>query len=234
MIFTPSSNMSLDTGYTVKLASGIESETGIPSNRDYAFTFNTQPTIVRLDVSYDHQDYALSCEVAALKMALVYKGVAVTEDQLMGIVGYDPTPHSGNVWGNPYKAFVGSITGRQSTTGYGVYWEPILKAARAYREGDYFVNGTVQRLTEEINNGNPIVVWGNAGSGKRVDWQTTEDETIYAINGEHARVVKGYVGSPGNPTKIIVNDPLYGEIVYNTSAFEANWGTLFKAGVVVR
>lgn len=234
MIFTPSSNMSLDTGYTVKLASGIESDAGIPSNREYAFTFNTQPTIVRLDVPYDHQDYALSCEVAALKMALAYKGVAVTEDQLMNIVGYDPTPHSGNTWGNPYKAFVGSITGRQSTTGYGVYWEPILKAARAYREGDYFVNGTIQRLTEEINKGNPIVVWGNAGPGTRVDWQTPDGETIYAINGEHARVVKGYIGSPSSPTKIIVNDPLYGEIIYNTATFEANWGTLFKAGVIVR
>jgi len=234
MIFTPSSNMSLDTGYTVKLASGIESETGMPSAVEYAFTFTTQPTIVRLDVPYDHQDYALSCEVAALKMALTYKGVAVTEDQLMGIVGYDPTPHNGNVWGNPYNAFVGSITGRQSTTGYGVYWEPILKAARTYRDADYFVNGNIQRLTAEINNGNPVVVWGNAGSGKRVDWQTPDGQSIYAINGEHARVVKGYIGSPDNPTKIIVNDPLYGEITYSKASFEGNWGMLFRAGVVVK
>ncbi|MFA5030312.1 MAG: Ig-like domain-containing protein [Patescibacteria group bacterium] len=234
LIFTPSSNMALDTGYTVHLASGIESETGMPSAVEYAFTFTTQPTIVRLDVPYDHQDYALSCEVAALKMALTYKGVAVTEDQLMGIVGYDPTPHNGNVWGNPYNAFVGSITGRQSTTGYGVYWEPILKAARTYRDADYFVNGNIQRLTAEINNGNPVVVWGNAGSGKRVDWQTPDGQSIYAINGEHARVVKGYIGSPDNPTKIIVNDPLYGEITYSKASFEGNWGMLFRAGVVVK
>lgn len=234
LIFTPASNMPRDTGYTVRLAAGISGDAGIPSVSEYAFTFTTQPTIVRLDVPYDHQDYPLSCEVAALKMALAYKGVSVSEDQLMSIVGYDPTPHSGNVWGNPYTAFVGDINGRQSTTGYGVYWEPILKAARAYRSADYFVNGTVQQLTQEINNGNPIVVWGNAGSGKRVDWQTPEGQSIYAINGEHARVVKGYVGSPESPTKIIVNDPLYGEIIYNTSTFESNWGMLFKAGVIVK
>jgi len=234
LIFTPSSNMPRDTGYTIRLAPGVAGEAGIPSVREYAFTFTTQPTIVRLDVPYDHQDYPLSCEVAALKMALAYKGVAVSEDQLMSIVGYDPTPHSGNVWGNPYTAFVGDISGRQSTTGYGVYWEPILKAARAYRGADYFVNGTIQQLTQEINNGNPIVVWGNAGSGKRVDWQTPEGQSIYAINGEHARVVRGYVGSPESPTKIIVNDPLYGEIIYNTSAFEGNWAMLFKAGVIVK
>jgi len=234
LIYTPAANMPLDTTYSITLAKGIKSQAGQPSVEDYTWSFATQPTIVRLNVPYDHQDYALSCEVAALKMALAYKGVGVSEDQLMNIVGYDPTPHSGDVWGNPYKAFVGSITGRQSTTGYGVYWDPIAKAANVYRSGQAFTNGTVQQLTAAVNSGNPVVVWGNVGSGTRVDWKTPEGVTIYAINGEHARVVKGYVGPADNPSKIIVNDPLYGEIVYNTSSFKSNWATLFKAGVIVQ
>lgn len=234
LIFSPSSHMALDTGYTVKLISGIAGTSGTPSNREYAFTFNTQPTVVRLDVPYDRQDYALSCEVAALKMALAYKGVYVSEDELMSHVGYDPTPHNGDVWGNPYNAFVGDIRGKQSTTGYGVYWDPIARAASAYREAESFTNGAVQTLTHEIAKGNPIVVWGNAGTGKRVDWKTPDGETIYAFNGEHARTVKGFIGPLDNPTHIIVNDPLYGEIVYATPSFEANWATLFKSGVIIK
>lgn len=234
MIYTPSTNLSMDTGYTIRLADGIGSVNGLPSNQEYAFTFTTQPSVVELAVPLDFQDRSLSCEAAALKMALAYKGVNVSETDIMHYVGYDATPHTGSTWGNPYNAFVGSIDGRQSTTGYGVYWEPIARAANIWRSADYFVNGTVQMLTEEISKGNPVVVWGNAGSGTRVDWYTTEGQKIYAFNGEHARTVKGYIGPKDNPTHIIVNDPIYGKIVYTTPSFEANWAMLFKAGVVVR
>lgn len=124
---------------------------------------------VVLDVPAYIQERALSCEVATLKMALAYKGVTVSENELMGHVGYDPTPHVGNTWGNPHQAFVGDIDGRQPTTGYGVYWEPIARAGAEYRPTEYFTNGTVQDLTYEIVRGNPVVVWGNTASGRRVD-----------------------------------------------------------------
>lgn len=55
-------------------------------------------------------------------MALNFKGVNVSEDDLIPKVGFDKTPHNGNIWGNPYTAFVGNISGRQMVDGYGVYW----------------------------------------------------------------------------------------------------------------
>ena len=193
-----------------------------------------KPLLKRLNVPIHIQERGLSCEVAALKMALAYKGVNVSEDELMNHVGYDPTPHVGNTWGNPHQAFVGDINGRQPTTGYGVYWEPIARAGGKYRATEYFTNGTVQLLTEEIGKGNSVIIWGNAASGRRVDWYTPNGGKIIAISGEHTIVVKGYNGEKDNPTEIIVNDPHSGEIVYSVSELKKQWSLLGYAGVIVK
>jgi len=189
---------------------------------------------VALNVPTHIQERGLSCEVAALKMALMYKGVNVSENELMVHVGYDSTPHSGDTWGNPHQAFVGDIDGRQPTTGYGVYWEPIARAASNYRQAEYFVNGTVQKLVEEILNGNPVVVWGNAASGRRVDWYAPNGELIKAISGEHTLTVKGFYGPQDNPTHIVYNDPHSGEVVQEVEDFNYQWSLLDYAGVVIR
>jgi hypothetical protein len=54
------------------------------------------------------------------------------------------------------------------------------------------------------------------------------------VIGEHARVVKGFVGHISNPSYIIVNDPLYGEQYYKTIEFLVNWQYFNNSGVVVK
>ena len=76
------------------------------------------PTI--LNVPIDRQDLPLSCEAASLKMALNYKGLPVTETQLIAIIGHDASARAGDRWGDPNKYYVGSLYGRQNSTGYGV------------------------------------------------------------------------------------------------------------------
>lgn len=235
MIFDPAAPFELAKTYSVTLSKGIISVLGQPSATEAQFSFATEPPMVKLAMASDHQDYKLSCEIAALKMALASKGVRVSENDIIAKVGYaSPLSRSGNVWADPQVGFVGNINGRQVSTGYGVYWDPIQKAASAWREAESFTNGSIQKLTDEISKGNPIVVWGNAGSGKRVDWKTPSGKNIVAIMGEHARTVKGFIGPKENPIKIIVNDPLIGEVVWSTAAFDANWATLGRSGVIVR
>lgn len=71
-----------------------------------------EPKIALLDIPIDWQDYPLSCEAASLKMALGYKKVFVSEDEIMEKIGYDLTPRKGNIWGDPYKTYVGKIDGK--------------------------------------------------------------------------------------------------------------------------
>lgn len=233
MIFDPTDAFDFNTSYSVSIESGVVSVEALNSAESYSFSFTTELSQTKLAVVFHRQERPLSCEAATLVMALRYKGVSISESTLIDQIGIDPTPHENGVWGNPHIAFVGDYYGRQSTTGYGVYWQPIARVGNLYRTSRWFTGGTIQDLTTEIQNGNPVIVWGNAGSGTRVDWKTSDGDNVIAINGEHTRVVTGFVGPAENPTSIIVLDPLYGEKYYTTSAFESNWSILGKAGVVV-
>ena len=188
-----------------------------------------------LNVKYDRQDRALSCEVAALKMALAYKGVSVSEDTLMTYVGYDATPRGKSTWGNPNQGFVGNINGRQNTTGYGAHWYPVRRAARKYRPADVYSWMTVTDLTREINRGNTIIVWGTQNTKARyAPWRTPSGILIKAWIGEHTRVVVGYRGSAKNPTEFILMDPSRGRITWTTQQLKDNWARFINSGVVVR
>lgn len=233
MIFQPSDTLSFNTVYTVTIAAGIEAASGFDSKDDFTIPYTTELSVTKLSVAFHRQEHSLSCEVATLVMALQYRGISVSEATLINAIGFDPTSKEGGVWGNPHIAFVGDIDGRQPSTGYGVYWQPIAEAARAYRNAYWFTDWSITDLTAEIQKGNPIIVWGTAGSGSRINWQTQEGGNVVAINGEHTYIVVGFMGSASNPTKIIVLDPLSGERHFTNSSFMSNWGLLNRSGVVV-
>ncbi len=191
------------------------------------------PTQHLISVSQDYQDQALSCEAAALKMALAGQGVKVTESQIMNIVGYDPTPHRGNIWGDPSVAFVGNIAGHQDTTGYGVYWDPIAKAANHWRPSRAITNGTVEQLAREIYADHIVIIWGTIGNAYRDDWVTSNGKKILTWKGEHARTIIGVNGPADDPTSFILNDPVAGRVTWSTAKLDANWASFNRSGVIV-
>jgi len=190
---------------------------------------------IRLDVPYHRQEHALSCEVASLMMALKYRGVDVTEDQLIQQLPIsDPGPRSSdNVWGDPNLGFVGNINGTMPNTGYGVYEQPIYDLASKYRNAKIIKNATINDLLSELINGSPIVVWGVVGNGRSILWKTPQGETINAKMDEHARTLIGYTGSSDNPQLIILLDPIYGEVRMSVKSFMANWTILDNRAVVI-
>ena len=190
-------------------------------------------SITKLPVPYHRQEHSLSCEIASLKMALGYHGISVSESDLIGFLPFDATPKSKGVWGDPYKAFVGDINGKMGITGYGVYWEPIAQVGRVWKKTEVLENGTPQDLAEHISEGQPIIIWGYYGRGKKLSWTTPEGKRIEAINGEHARVVTGFVGDKTNPEGFVVLDPIYGELFWTTKELLNNWGAFNNHGVVV-
>lgn len=235
MTLQPKDKLSFNITYSVTVLEGVRSVDGLDSEGSFSVTFAIEQSLVKLGVSFHCQERNLSCEVAALKMAMNYKGVNVSESELVNKLPFDPTKHEGNVWGNPNIAFVGDIDGKQPTTGYGVYWQPIADIANQYGlVGISFTGWTIEQLTEQIKNGHPVVVWGTVGTGKRIDWQTPAGDNVVAVSGEHTRTAIGYVGDYKDPTRIIVLDPLYGERYYSTSSFLSNWGVLGNSGVVVQ
>jgi uncharacterized protein YvpB len=233
MTFTPEKPLAFTTAYTVVEAPGVQSMKGRNSTEEFKVSFTTQNATTKLAVPAYLQKYTLSCEIASLRMALSFKGVNVSEDDIIPKVGLDPTPHTGNIWGNPYNAFVGNIRGTQMKDGYGVYWGPIAKAARFYRNAQEFQGWSIGQLTNAIANNNPVVIWVYSHSGIKTSWNTPDGQSIYAVRDEHAVTAVGFVGPPDNPTQLIINDPLIGQVYWSRSSFDKKWDIFGRSGVVV-
>jgi len=245
LTFYPDTSLNGGTTYTVKLE-GIENIilTTKPSAYEFSFTTKANPVVtkalqkiqsetVKLTVPSYIQQHTLSCEVASLRMALAYKGVNKSEDELLAQVGYDNTPHVGGTWGNPYEHFVGNVNGNQMRDGYGVYWGPIERVAKMYGGAQAFEHGNVKLLTSNILKGNPVIIWVYSSSGAPTHWKTPTGVEVFAVAGEHTVVVVGFVGPADNPTKIIVNDSLVGQVYWPRSFFDHRWATFSEAGVII-
>lgn len=233
LVFTPYSYFPFNTIYTVKIFPDVSGLDGSKMENEYVTYFATQEKIFKLDVPANYQKYALSCEIAALRMALLYRGVDVDEDTLLGLVGYDPTVKSGNNWGNPYVGFVGNVKGKQMATGFGVFWEPVARAANKYRYAKSIENWTLDKLTETIQKGNPVIVWVSSKSGKAVEWSTRSGDDIKTVADEHAVVAVGFMGATRNPSHIIINDPLVGQTYWEKDLFLKKWSLFKNSGVIV-
>jgi uncharacterized protein YvpB len=233
LVFAPREPFEFGREYEVMIDSGIEGVAGLTSRRAYRVRFRTQDEQVRLVVATHLQERPLSCEVAALVMALAYRGQEVREDDLLAEVGVDWTPNRGGVWGNPHKAFVGNVNGRQMRDGYGVYWGPIARVARVYRPVKEFEDWGVDQLTEQLALGNPVLIWVYSRGGVPTKWRTIEGEEIHAVSGEHVVTAVGFLGPSSDPTHVIVNDPLVGQVYWSREVFERKWKAFNGSGVVV-
>lgn len=191
-----------------------------------------------LPVRFDPQDHALSCEAAALKMALAYRGIAVTEEDIMAVIGYDKTPRTKDAqgrtrWGDPDVAFVGDINGRMMETGYGVHWGPVSRAANVWRLAQVIQGWTAQELAQQVALGNPVVAWGFVGPGTPYEWLTPSGRRIRTVLREHAFVVNGFRGPADNPEGFFLVDPVYGQRYLPLKAFLENWSAFSNAGVII-
>jgi uncharacterized protein YvpB len=191
-----------------------------------------------LPVAFDAQDHALSCEIAALKMALAAKGVAVPESELLQAVGFDLTgkrQEAGRiVWGDPQQGFVGDIDGRMPETGYGVHWKPIARAAEEWRDARAVDGMTPEELAEELADGNPVVVWVYLGSGTPYEWQTPGGRTVHAVLNEHTFTAYGFTGGTEAPSGFYLMDPIYGARYWDTGKLFDRMEKLGYGAVIIR
>lgn len=185
-----------------------------------------KPTVL-LPVKFDKQDHALSCEVATLKMALAHRGVFIDESELISKIGFEP------MWGDPQKAFVGNIDGKMFRDGYGVHWFPIARAGNDYRYAVAFEGFQISDLVAQLNEGNPIIIWGYLGSGNPKNWTTRDGKEIRGVSYEHTFVVTGYSGDEKTPDGFFLIDPIYGNVYYDRDKFLKRWDGFGRSGVVV-
>jgi uncharacterized protein YvpB len=225
--------------YTASLRSGIKSLYGLPSGKSFSFSFTTAYQVIKLPVPYFRQAYSLSCEEASLRMALAYRGINVSDFDVLQRVGYSPRPRdtSTNSWDNPYEMYVGDVNGIMGSTGWGVYSPRIAAAAKSFGRSSQAITGiSVGQISSAIHSGNPVVLWGFSGSSPKMDSWNTSSGLILAARNEHVRTIVGVVGNITNPVGFYINDPIFGQFYWTTSQLINNMnyaGQLGSQGVIV-
>lgn len=191
---------------------------------------------IYISTKFQRQEHPVTCEVAALRMALNYFGENVTESELLAELNFDTKKpmSSNNTWGDPDVGFVGSVHGSVfNGTGYGVFEKPIQNLASKYREANIIKKADLSKVISEVNKRNPVIVWGLLSDRDPIYWKTEDGKTVEAYPGEHARVVIGYSGDISNPSKIILMDPIYGKIKMTKEKFLEDWNKMENRAVVI-
>jgi uncharacterized protein YvpB len=192
-----------------------------------------------LSVPLHRQEHALSCEAAALQMALAALGYITAEDELLAQLARDPTPREvlpdgSVVWGDPDVGFVGNWDGVFARDGYGVYEAPIAELARQAGFGGTtpLRDADPDVLYDAVRAGHPVVVWmpyGRTVKGRGA-WVTPAGARVDYVVTEHAVVLAG-VGTRG----VAYADPYTGTMVEASFAeFESAVAELGTRAVIVR
>jgi len=181
------------------------------------------PDAVMVGVPLYAQKRNLSCEYAALVMAMGAYGVSVSEYDFDDLVGKSENPH----WG-----YRGDITGWWGNTDdYGVYASalaPVLPDF-GFRGEEFYAQGDSTALTERLDDGTPVLVWlglwGDTGF-----YEHAADGTPYKlVPGMHVVVADGY-DSGG----VYVADPATGKTKYfDWTTFMSFWNVLDGMGLSV-
>ncbi len=203
-----------------------------------------RPTQRVLDVKLHHQQHNLTCEAAALAMALSNAGIQVDEMTLLAYMTRDPRPARFDAqgrlaaWGDPQEGFVGDPNGHiERYSGYGVYFGPVAIAtvaagAHVIRAGGGLYGSPVppSDVYEAVLDGHPVVAWiSNTYRTVRLSRYTAYDgATVWYTLTEHAVTVIGV-----RPDAVLINDPWFGQSWHPKAQFEAAYRTFQDMAVVV-
>jgi uncharacterized protein YvpB len=218
MTFTPA-GLEYQTTYNYGVSAGITPSWGLPGTAA-SRSFATETQVIKLNVPVYKQAYGRSCELASLRMLLAYRGINVSDWDILMRVGYNPRPRdtASNTWDNPNTMFVGRVDTYSWTEGYGVHAGPIAAAARSYgRTATSSNNVSASFIAASIHAGNPVEFWGHISPASPDSWNTSSG-VVQTTNSMHARVVYGVVGRPDAPVGFHIIDPWTATKMYWTTA----------------
>lgn len=195
------------------------------------------------EVPFIAQQYLLSCEEAALQMALGHNLINVSQLQELNDIGIDwrqaYTTSDGVLhWGDPYTNFVGDPNGSEVLlTGYGTYFSTISRIAAGYgaASGERVLSAGEGTAAQDVYNavlGNhPAVVWVS------FDWKFHPHGQWLAFDGrwvqyegpvEHAVTIAGV-----NTGWVLVYNPWFGPQWIDKATFEAAYATYNNMAVIL-
>lgn len=198
------------------------------------YKIDQEPYNVQLDVPILNQMDAPrlfnGCEVTSLAMLLQFAGKDVTKNELASKLPTVPLKQNGQ-YGNPDKAFVGSITGADSP-GLGVYHAPIAKLATSYinQANVHDIAGSeLKDIISVLSTGAPVWIITTTNYQAPTNWQTvtTKEGKKRITYSMHSVVITGY-----DKENFYINDPYgYKNRTVKRSILEEGWNAMGKQAI---
>jgi len=215
MYYSFANSLAHGTKYTVTLKTGINALYGLDSTKNLYISFTTKYQTFLLNVPLYYQGESFTCNLAATRMVLAYKGISSSESGIRDSLG---------VGLNPATSWVDK---------YGVHWGPISSYISSRGVINSIKSGmSLTSALEEVRNGHPILLYLYNGYTQPRGAFTLEGG-FTGYKGMHSEILVGYIGTPQNPQTIITNDPWRGKRYYYPSTFKGLWSYLGYLGIVI-
>jgi hypothetical protein len=213
--YTLANNLSYGTKYTITIPAGIVSIYGYNSNTSLTTSFTTKYETVRLNVPQYYQTESFTCNLAATRMVLGYKGISSTESGIKSAIG---------IGENPLTSWV---------DGYGVHAGPISSYISSRGVSNTIKSGwNLTSALQEVKNGHPVILYVyNGYSQPYGSFELPGGYTGY--KGMHSEVIVGFVGKPEAPQTVYTNDPWRGPRTYTPSSLLGKWAYLGYTAIVI-
>jgi uncharacterized protein YvpB len=159
----------------------------------------TLPPEVQLPVAPQRQTHNLSCESSAVSMVAQYRGMHLTEAEVLAALPLHDNPHLG------FRGNVDGPTG--GITDYGVYAGPILTILNGHGLQARLVEDGLAGIKAAVARGNPVIAWVTYNCLPSTPTEAiVEGQTVTLVPNQHVVVVTGY-----NAEGVWANDPWDGQ-----------------------
>lgn len=213
--YTLSNNLAYGTKYTITIPAGIVSIYGYNSNTSITTSFTTKYETVRLNVPQYYQTESFTCNLAATRMVLGYKGISSTESGIRSAIGIGENPLTS--WVDQYGVHAGPISSYISSRG----------VSNSIKSG-----WNLTSALQEVKNGRPVLIY--VYNGYSQPYGTFELPGGYTgYKGMHSEVIVGFVGKPEAPQAIYTNDPWRGPRTYTSGTLLGKWAYLGYTAIVI-
>ena len=218
MIYTAAGKLAYSQTYIIKVLKGVKTVHGLDSGQEFQASFTTREYIVELAVPQYYQNpvtQTFNCNLVTVQMALAYRGISATQEQVKSALGVGQNPNAS--WVEQYGTHPAPIASYLSSRGI---------------KYEIKTGWNLADLAREIEKGHPVILWWyNRYSEPKGTFTLPGGYTGY--KGMHSEVVRGFAGSADNPTKLYVNDPWRGPLVYDRALFLATWAYLNYTAIVI-
>jgi uncharacterized protein YvpB len=223
-------------------------KTEIPKTPEPEIISDILPKKQILEIETIQPEYKLSSQAASLAMALSYFKIEVSQDEILDRIGFSRPIQPERIgkeiiWGNPDEGFLGYVNGFfgsgedktiESSTGWGVNSDPVLKVAKEYlKNSEKLKEGSISEIKKNLAEKKPIIIWHQfKNSSEETLTIKTNQNKKFELKEHTVSLLIGYEEKDGE-TIYFLNNPEKGQMQIKQNDLINQWSKMNRQAIVI-